>query len=193
MPLGFLAASGRLSGAAQPDFAAARSRLSEAVQPLCLCLDDIESVAIYTFGPALRYKGAGVYLLYHAQDIHLFRLVHNGDKHLYLLMTVVPLTVDDGHRVYCLAHYAVAYLLALAGEDDELGVLPGAVDQQVECIRIYSQGHIAEYHHPPIVEDGPAGTDDHQVEIEQHSAQRHIAVLVDKRCYHVPSDRKSVV
>ena len=102
-------------------------------------------------------------------------------------MTVVTLTVDDGHRVYCLAHYAVAYLLALAGEDDELGILPGAVDQQVECIRIYSQGHIAEYHHPPIVEDGPAGTDDHQVEIEQHSAQRYIAVLVDKRCYYVPS------
>lgn len=53
MPLGFLAASGRLPEAAQSDFIAARSRLSEAAQPLCLCLDDIEAVAIYTFGPAL--------------------------------------------------------------------------------------------------------------------------------------------
>ena len=53
MPLGFLAASGRLPGAAQSDFIAARSRLSKAVQPLCLRLDDIEAVAIYTFGPAL--------------------------------------------------------------------------------------------------------------------------------------------
>lgn len=53
MPLGFLAASGRLPEAAQSDFIAAAAGFQRLFQPLCLCLDDIEAVAIYTFGPAL--------------------------------------------------------------------------------------------------------------------------------------------
>ena len=117
--------------------------------------------------------------------------MYDGYQHLDILVAVVSLAIHDGHGVNGLAHYTVADFLALVGEDDKLRVLSGAVDQQVKGIGVDSQSHITKHHHPPVLEDGPAGPYHHQVQVEHDSSERDIAVLVDQCRYDIPATRAS--
>ena len=108
---------------------------------------------------------------------------------LHVLVCIVAFAVEHRRRVHRLGYNAVAYLLVLPSEDDELHILSGAVDEHIDDVRVDGKGNVAEHHHPPVVEERPARANDDEVKVKQHAAERNVVLLVDKSCYDVPSAR----
>ena len=89
--------------------------------------------------------------------------------------------------MYRVGYDAVADLPMLSGENDELNVLPRTVDEHIYNISIDGKCDISEDHHSQIVEDGPAGTYDDEVEVEQYTPKGDVVLLVDEGSNNVPS------
>ena len=77
-----------------------------------------------------------------------------------------------------LCYNALTYFVRFVGEYNELNVLSCTVDKHIQRIGIDHQCYVAEYYHPYIVEDGPAGCDDQEVQNQQGPAKGYVTVFV---------------
>lgn len=86
-----------------------------------------------------------------------------------------------------LGNNALADFVRLVGEDDKLDVLSCAIDKHIQSVGIDDQSDVAEHYHPHIMEDGPAGGNNQEIENQQGASERDVAILVDKCRDDVPS------
>ena len=113
--------------------------------------------------------------------------MYDGYHHLHLVVGVSTFTVEQRASVSRLAADELDQFLALLGVDGELDVLLAGVNHHIDGKRIDYQRHVAIDHHLPVVEDEVATADDHEVQVEQHTSDADVLVLVDDGSNDVPS------
>ena len=156
---------------------------------LRLVLDLVEALAIYADDGTLAHEGMGVDFLYQAEDGLRLALLGKHEKHFYFLAGIETGGIHDGYATVGIRVDALAYLLVLLGDDEELHGTATAVHYLVDAERLHVEHHVAVKYFLPVVYDKIAGGNDEDVAYHDDTTQGDVTILVDDGCHDVGSAR----
>lgn len=152
---------------------------------LCLVLDLVEALAIYTNHGTLAHEGVRVDLLDEAEDGLRLALLGKHEEHLDFLTGIKTGGIHDGHTTVGIRVDALANLHVLLRDDEELDGTAATVDHLVDAECLDVEHHITVKHFFPVVYDEIAGGNDEDVTDHDDTTQGDVAILVDDGCHDV--------
>ncbi len=149
--------------------------------------------AIYAFSFGLGDEGGGVDGLDESEEGDGLILLGDDHKDADGLTGVASSAGEEGGGTIHFLDDGVADVLRMLGDDEELDGLLDVVHHVVEHHVADEHVNESEGQALPIVKEGIGGSDDEDVEIEQHSSQTDVAVFVDHGCDDVGAARAALV
>ena len=157
-----------------------------------LHLEAVEALAIDTDDGALRNEGRGVDVVDDLEDATALAPLGQHKEHFHVLAAVEAVSVDGGDASARLFVDALANLLVVLGNDEELHRTTHAVHHLVDAESRDVEHHVAVDDALPVAQDEVGAGNDDDVEQHDDTPERDVAILVDDGGDDVGAARGSV-